>query len=254
LQTSEAGAKSVIKAACHVHSEWSYDGKWSLDKLVREFGRRGYRALLMTEHDRGFTQDRLLEYRDVCAQRSSDQVLVVPGIEYSDAENMVHVLVWGPLPFLGEGRSTSELLPKVRQYNGLAVLAHPSRRNAWQLFDPAWSVDLLGIEMWNRKTDGWAPSRTAPDLLKNKNLLPFVGLDFHTRRQCFPLSLELNLAEGITEESVLNALRSYQFCPKVLDIDVRKLLCPSAGNLVFSSLEKVRKVIARSTRALLLNH
>src|SRR5207302_7260974 len=102
----------------------------------------------------------------------------------------------------------SELLKKVTEANGVAVLAHPSRKNAWQCFDPEWSKYLLGIEVWNRKTDGWAPSRNATPLLKGNSLLQFVGLDFHARNQFFPLAMEIDVASVVSENSVLESLRA----------------------------------------------
>src|SRR5271167_47790 len=176
-----------ILAACHLHSKWSYDGSWTLEALSAEFAGRGYGVLLMTEHDRGFSVGRLAEFREACRQASSAKILVVPGIEYSDSANRVHVLVWGPVPFLGENLPTGEMLQKVREYNGLAVFAHPTRMEAWKTFDPAWSPLLLGVEMWNRKYDGWAPSKTAPELQQATQAVPFVGLDFHSARQLFSL-------------------------------------------------------------------
>ncbi len=196
-----------FRAACHLHSEWSYDGSWSLEALSEKFSRRGYRILLMTEHDRGFTARRFNEYREACSTASSSDMLVVPGIEYSDAANRVHVLVWGG-PFLGEGLSTSETLEAVRAANGVAVLAHPSRRNAWWCFEPHWAGKLLGIEVWNRKYDGWAPSKTAPALLQTGDPIPFVGMDFHTERQSFPLAMALDIHADVTEGAVLDCLRS----------------------------------------------
>ncbi len=126
---------------------------------------------------------------------------MVPGIEYSDAANRVHVLVWGPVPFLGENLATIEMLEAVRASQGVAVLAHPSRKNAWQSFTPEWADKLLGIEVWNRKYDGWAPSETAPTLLAGVDAIPFVGLDFHSQRQSFPLTMALELETQITEGS-----------------------------------------------------
>jgi hypothetical protein len=198
----------VTNAACHVHSEWSYDGRWPLTKLVREFSRRGYRILLMTEHDRGFSEERLLEYREACAQASSSDVLIVPGIEYSDAENITHVLVWGSVPFLGEGLPTEHLLRRVAAANGIAVMAHPSRRQACKLYRDSWSNEFLGIEVWNRKSDGWAPSRDAVRLLQHTSLVPFVGMDFHTERQFFPIVMEVEVDFPTTEAAVLACLAS----------------------------------------------
>src|SRR5579872_2758004 len=103
-------------AACHVHSNWSYDGSWSLESLRDAFSERGYRVLLMTEHDRGFTQQRFDEYKQACAKASTSKMLIVPGIEYSDAANCVHVLAWGS-EFVGESLPTSEMLERVRVAN-----------------------------------------------------------------------------------------------------------------------------------------
>lgn len=197
-----------VLAACHVHSKWSYDGSWTLEALSAKFSRRGCRVLMMTEHDRGFTTSRLKEYRAACAQASSEKILVVPGIEYSDAENRVHVLVWGPVPFLGESLPTNEMLDAVRSAKGLAVLAHPSRKDAWKSFDAYWAERLLGIEVWNRKYDGWAPSKTSPALVQTSGAISFVGMDFHTERQSFPLTMALELDKNITEETVLECLKA----------------------------------------------
>ena len=197
-----------ILAVCHVHSTWSYDGSWTLTNLSASFCRRGCRVLMMTEHDRGFTSARLREYREACARASTDDLLVLPGIEYSDAGNHVHVLVWGPVPFLGENLPTGEMLAAVQGAGGLAVLAHPSRHDVWKSFDPRWAQQLLGIEAWNRKYDGWAPSKTAPDLLRDSGVMPFVGLDFHTQRQFFPLSMALAMDAAVNEEAVLRTLRA----------------------------------------------
>jgi hypothetical protein len=197
-----------ILAVCHVHSKWSYDGSWSLEELSAKFSQRGCRVLMMTEHDRGFTAARLDEYRRACAQASSSKILVVPGIEYSDAANRVHVLVWGPARFLGESLPTSDMLDAVKAAHGIAVLAHPSRKKAWQCFVPQWADKLLGIEVWNRKYDGWAPSETAPALLPQAGAIPFVGLDFHTQRQSFPLAMALNIESTVTEDGVLDCLQA----------------------------------------------
>ena len=197
----------MIAAACHIHSTWSYDGKWSLPDLAAEFSRRGYRVLMMTEHDRGFTEARRQEHRAACAAASTDKILVLPGIEYSDAANLVHVLVWGPVPFIGE-ELTTEMLEAVRAAKGVAVLAHPARKDVWTIFNPKWADLLLGIEVWNRKTDGWAPSRKAWQIWHGTQTLPFVGMDFHDRNQFFPLAMSLDVTAPVSEESILACLQN----------------------------------------------
>ena len=195
-------------AVCHVHSDWSYDGSWSLENLSAKFRGQGLRVVMMTEHDKGFTQARLDGYREACARASSPDILLVPGIEYSDADNRVHVLVWGDVPFLGEALPTLEMLNGVQAADGVAVLAHPSRKGVWESFEPQWGERLLGIEAWNRKYDGWAPSETSPALIATAGAVPFVGLDFHTDRQSFPLAMIFDLRSDVNEEAVLECLRA----------------------------------------------
>ena len=233
----------MIKAACHVHSDWSYDGKWPLPKLAAAFARRGYHIVMMTEHDRGFTESRRLEHRAACAAASSDQVLLVPGIEYSDATNTVHILAWGPVPFLGEGVPTLELLQQVKACGGLAVMAHPTRRNAWEAFDASWANLLLGIEIWNRKTDGWAPSAHALPLLEGTKCLPFVGMDFHDRNQLFPLAMQLAEQGRQTEESVLECFRAHACIPTSFGRPVQQALGGWAS-LTLGSVESCRRSAA----------
>lgn len=197
-----------VFAACHVHSSWSYDGSWALSDLSAKFSARGCRILMMTEHDRGFTEERFQRFREACAEASSSEILVLPGIEYSDAENRVHVLTWGVDSFLGENLPTLAMLEAAKAAKGVTVLAHPTRKTAWSVFEPRWTEFLLGIEAWNRKYDGWAPSTAAPALRNSGDLIPFVGLDFHTDRQLFPLVMALDVEGEITEASVVQCLRS----------------------------------------------
>lgn len=234
-------------AACHAHSIWSYDGSWELKDLAQGFRARGYRVLLMTEHDRGFTSERLTAYREACRAASSSEMLVVPGIEYSDAANCVHVLVWGPVPFLGEGLPTGEMLEAAHGAGGLAVLAHPSRREAWRKFEPSWATHLLGIERWNRKYDGWAPSTDSPTLLSETRPVEFVGLDFHTKRQFFPLAMALDISREITEDTVLEALRARRCSARAFGVPVSRSLTYQAVSLLYAA-EKGRRALASLVR------
>jgi hypothetical protein len=231
-------------ATCHVHSDWSYDGSWTLAALTSKFSHRGSRVLMMTEHDRGFSADRLKNYRDACADVSTEEILVVPGIEYSDKENRVHVLVWGKVPFLGENLPTGEMLKMVHDAGGFAVLAHPSRRDAWELFKPSWADHLLGIEIWNRKYDGWASSKTAPALLRASGAIPFVGLDFHTQRQTFSLSMSLDIQGAVTEETVLESLRLRRCSARAYGFELNQSMVNTAMPLLRIA-ERGRKKAAR---------
>lgn len=232
-----------VRAATHVHSQWSYDGRWPLERITKNFARLGYRVLLMTEHDRGFTADRWREYQEACHRASTPRLVVVPGMEYSDASNTVHVLVWGDLPFLGEAQQTRELLQQVRAMGGISVLAHPSRRNAWREIDAECLQYLDGIEVWNRKSDGWTFSRDAKELLARGEFMPFVGLDFHKLRQLFPMSMVLQCPD-LKPGSVVDAIRHRRVQGTVFGVDVRHHVGPILGSMS-STAERARQVARR---------
>jgi predicted metal-dependent phosphoesterase TrpH len=198
----------TVRMAAHVHSSWSYDADWSLEDIARAFRRRRYDVVLMSEHDREFDQQRWMEYQKACAAASTDDVLLVPGIEYEDAGNVVHTPVWGEdVPFLGSARPTLELLRLAQREGAVAVLAHPWRRNAISRYQPEWAPLLSAVEIWNRKYDGVAPHREGKKFADREGFAPFVSLDFHTRRQFFPLAMSVSLAERPSPVSVIEAIR-----------------------------------------------
>lgn len=205
-----------IRVAAHVHSEWSYDASWTLPRLARAFSRRGYDAVLMAEHDQGFDPQRWQEYAGACAAASTGTTLLIPGIEYSDADNAVHIPVWGDVPFLGTGSGTLRLLERCQGAGGFAVFAHPWRRQAWRRFEEDWLQYLSAVEIWNRKYDGWRPRPEAVALAQRAAIQPFVALDFHQRRQFFPLALGLDIDGPVSRAAVQHALEAGRFEPLFL--------------------------------------
>lgn len=198
----------TIKAAFHVHSEWSYDAKLPLGEIAALFRRHRYDAVFMCEHDRGFSAARLEQYESACEQASLEGPLLVPGIEYADPDDRVHVPVWGAVPFLGEHVPTARLLQTVAEHEGACVLAHPRRRDAWKTFDPDWlSRWCTGIEIWTRKWDGWAPNERACRWAAENGLVGVAALDLHNAGQMFPLSMKLQIPGPLSVNTCVDALR-----------------------------------------------
>jgi hypothetical protein len=204
---SQSTPKHTIKAAFHVHSEWSYDAKLPLSEIAALFGDAKCDAVFMCEHDRGFSAKRLEAYIAACRQTSAAGPLLIPGIEYSGPDDRVHVPVWGPVPFLGEGVPTGELLQAVAAHGGVSVLAHPVRRDAWRTFSSEWLELSAGIEIWTRKWDGWAPNPRACRMAEEAGLVGFGALDLHRSHQMFPLRMELELDSPLSVEACVDALR-----------------------------------------------
>lgn len=235
-----------VRTAAHVHSDWSDDGSWSLESLAEGFARRGYRAVLLAEHDRGWDDERWARFRDACASASTGRCVLVPGIEYGDADNVVHVAVWGDVPFLGAGRPTLEILEAVRAEGAVSVLAHPARRDAASRFDEEWAPLLTGVEVWNRKYDGLAPSRVALQIARrHSGLRWFAGHDFHTRRQFFPFALGVEgdaTRDGIEEALTSGRYESHAFGLE-LGVVARAPLLP-----VLERVEALRLILAGPVR------
>jgi hypothetical protein len=231
------------RVAVHVHSTWSYDGRLSLPEVASIFRRLGYDAVLMAEHDVDFDENRWEEYRAACVRASTDRLRLVAGIEYADRGNRVHVPVWGAREFLGRGLPTLDLLRRARDAGGAAVLAHPSRRDAHELVDDEW-LDLLdGIEAWNRKYDGVAPSAIGIALLSRaRHLVPVFGLDFHSRRQLFPFAMRIENGAALEGPVLAGAVRNGSH--SLAGIPARTLLDrPATGFL--DRAERTRRTLRR---------
>ena len=241
---------STVRAVAHVHSEWSDDASWPLDRLAAAFRKRGRSVLLMCEHSRTFTPAKWAEYVEACAKASDEAVLVVPGLEYNDADNVVHIPVWGDVPFLAQTPGIADVLAHTREADGVAVFAHPWRRNAWRRFDPAWAKDLTAVEIWNRKYDGWAPNRQARAYAERLGLPPFVALDFHGARQFFPLAMRLTLTGPPTSTTVEDALREGRFEPLAFSRSALRLTS-GVGGMALAAAEAARAVAARTLRSAL---
>jgi len=247
----------TVRVAAHVHSEWSDDASWPLSRVAATFGHCRYAVVLMSEHSRGFSPAKWHEYVEACAVASNERVTLVPGIEYGDEDDVVHIPVWGHVPFFGEAPRISALLADVREADGTAVWAHPWRRDAWRRFDPSWYPYLSGVEVWNRKYDGIAPNRRSVEFSRSHETPAFVSLDFHTRRQLFPLSLALRLDHSaseygvrkshplISQDDVYTALQAGRFSPRAFGLPLEPLTVgvPLAA---LRGLESCRRMAART--------
>ena len=237
-----------LRVAAHVHSSWSYDAEWSLPEIAKAFARRRYDAVLMSEHDRSFDQQRWMAYRRACQEASTDEITLIPGIEYEDDDNVVHTPVWGDsVPFLGSGLPTLELLRAAAAEGAVAVLAHPWRRNAISRYQPEWAPLLTAVEIWNRKYDGIAPNREITKIAARDDLESFVALDFHTRRQFFPLALSVDLDENATERSIIAAICKGRFRAEFLVISALRFTGGLEGGTL-RALEAARCGVRQALR------
>jgi hypothetical protein len=200
-------SKRRLRLAAHIHSAWSDDCGWSLTRLRHVLGAAGFDGALVCDHDRTMTEDRRQQLAEECRRITAGGFVLVPGVEYQDPHHVVHLPVFGDLPFYGRSAEIGDVLRAARDAGAVSVFAHPVRAGAWSRFDPDWLPLLTGVEVWNRKYDGVRPNAWAFRTSRERGLVPFVGLDFHGPRQLFPLAMVLDPATPPTWGGVLAALR-----------------------------------------------
>jgi len=200
----------------HLHSDYSFDGKLSLEELKEECVRRRQSFMVVTEHAEDFDEGYLRRYLDHCKRLTDREFVVIPGLEFRmDGVREVHVLVVGT-EALESADTPQGVMEKALSEDGrgLVVLAHPSRNGHY--LPEHLARRLHGIEIWNAACD----SRYLPDcaaislfrLLKkrNRNLVGFGGLDLHDRFGFRELRLQMRYPCR-TEVDLLGHLKAGRF-------------------------------------------
>lgn len=233
-----------VNVVLHAHSLWSYDGHWTLAQIAEFFGSRGVDAVMMSEHDTGFDPARFGDYRAECASASTAKCTLIPGIEYSSPDNDIHILTWGLDHFLSEHRPVLETLHKVKSAGGVAIFAHPIRRQAYLKFEEAFVPYLDGIEVWNRKSDGVAPGKEAKALIANSGLSATVGVDFHHIRHYWPLTHRVEISGSDLEQELVRSIRERKLRPMLMGRSIFNSRS-EVSTPVSDGLEKMRRVLKR---------
>lgn len=205
----------------HVHSDCSYDGKHSLEALVQEAKRRGYRFLGMSEHSDTLDPEKVKEFVANCDRLSSSDCLVMPGIEFT-CEGNLHLLGFGVRDWCSS-TDPVEVSRFIHAQGGIAVVAHP-RRYDYRI--PSGLVpELDGIEVWNAAYDGrFIPDTSSLKLLlelrnTKPNLLGFGGQDLHRLTTHMHVRLRVHMPT-LCSVSLLTAFREGRF---VIDGSVWKV-------------------------------
>jgi hypothetical protein len=240
----------TVRFASHVHTEWSDDSPWSILRIVRALKLAGFGGALVCDHDRGMTDGLWSSIKRECRRITHHTgFVVIPGVEYQDPDHVVHMPVFGDGPFYGRSPRIAELLSAARSDGAATVFAHPSRRDAWSVFEEAWVPDLAGIEVWSRKYDGLRPNEWALAASAHYGLASFVSLDFHGPRQLYPLAMLATFSRTPSQDDALAALRGGGLRPSALGIGPERF---GAGILGSTSVaaEKARGWMAPQVRRL----
>ena len=170
----------------HIHSDYSQDGRDSLEELQRWAAERKLRFVALSDHAEDLDPEVFRQYTEHCHAVSDAQVTLIPGLEYRfEGLKGLHLLALGLRQWIAP-ESPADFVAQARDRCGLTVLAHPvlARYRV-----PGAVLDGIdAIEVWNAAYNTrFLPDPRAIRLLHRiRRERPVVvgtaGLDQHDRR------------------------------------------------------------------------
>ncbi len=201
-----------LKGALHIHSSISYDGIMSVEELSFFFRKKKFDFVLITEHSQDVSKAVMNKLIDKCKRSSSSGFLMIPGLEFSCRDGL-HILGLG-ISKISESDDPLEVLHHIRQQGGVAVLAHPTKKN--YSLDRIWIKELDGVEIWNSAYDGkFLPQAKPMKMFKklaeqNPGLKPFAGMDLHQEKNYYDVGLRIR-GNNLNEDQILKHLKNGNF-------------------------------------------
>lgn len=205
--------QKTIKGVIHFHSNYSYDGHDRIQDIVAFLRNRGCSFVFLTEHDDDFTDLKMERFVEDCEAASSEDFLVVPGIEFR-CGNKVHILGLGLKNFF-RCEDPKKVAEKINELEAKAIIAHPVRYADNVDYELIKLVD--GVEIWNGNKD--SRFLINPSVLTqfifwkkvNPKLVAVCGGDHHNLAHYFPLEVRVpnceltfqNIWEGIAGKGAL---------------------------------------------------
>ena len=243
--------------AIHVHSNYSHDGRDSLEHL-REFAQtRGITFIGLTDHAEDLRADEWEAYVRHCAAVSDHAVRLIPGLEFRFAGySGLHLLALGLSRWI-EPRTPAEFIAQAREAAPFTIVAHPVLAD-YRVPDVV-RAGIDAVEVWNASYNTrWLPDPRAIRLLHEirsdrKEVVGTVGLDQHDARndresRVLPVDAEDDPLAALHAGRFVNVGRTMRFTATV-PIRGSRLAALSAGRWLFDRLERAQERLARARRS-----
>lgn len=246
----------AVYGAIHIHSDFSHDGRDSLETVRATCMERGVGFVAMTDHAEDLNRTVYDAYRSRCSQLSEPGFTMVPGLEYRfPGLKGLHLLALDLREWI-EPTTPAEFFEQARGRASMTILAHPVLTHHEIPDVVLENVDA--IEIWN----GNYNTRYLPDpksirmvqevRRRRPELVATVGLDQHDSRN----DRELRVVLPSASPDPVAELRAGRFenVGRTMRFDSRACLSPARlGTL--SALRGVYDVVERAQdRALHMIH
>ncbi|MEM5847361.1 MAG: polysaccharide deacetylase family protein [Candidatus Aenigmatarchaeota archaeon] len=188
--------KPSIKGIFHIHSDYSHDGKLSLENLKNFCLKNDIKFVFLTEHAEDMNKRSWEEYKKECEKFSSRNLVLIPGLEISCKES--HILLIDPKKYYFS-RSVKKVISYCKRNKILFVFAHVSP----EFYEPP---SLSIVEVWNKKYHGTVPPVNnliwlKKMIRKNKFFYSLGGNDAHKIKD-LKSAIFLGLESGVNYKNV----------------------------------------------------
>lgn len=208
-----------VKGVVHCHTEMSYDSSISLELLCRTLKEEGFSFVAVTDHVKGITAGQYRSFVDTCKKMSSDQFVVIPGLEIL-LDNGDEIAAVGIHEFISSTASL-EVFEQIHQQGGYSIWVHPHKRRRPALT----KYDCNAIEILNGKIDGTvAPNlelffQTRKLQRMGRNFHVIFGADLHNLNEDRSVWIECEVFL-LTEDDLLCSLRHGLYENHVTSVNV----------------------------------
>lgn len=171
-----------VKLDLHIHSEYSPDGRMTVDEIVAAVRAQGLQGAAICDHD-----------RYAAGQLERTDFLLIGGEEFSTPYgHLLGLFLTDPVPdpdFSGSAddkiNAFGRLVRAIHSQEGLAVLAHPFEHSQTTERFEAILPLLDGIETWNGRANrkNRQANRQAAELARSLGLPGTGGSDAHVLQE-----------------------------------------------------------------------
>lgn len=201
-----------LKGIFHVHSNFSHDGKNSLDEIVKTCKKKGLDFCVLTDHYEDFNKATFNEYlREIGRINSRKDFFLIPGIEISFGD--IHIITFPLEDYLNIENKI--IIDYLREQSLFTVVAHPSKNDFEKLGKIIKYVN--GFELWSQRADGnYFPTLKFVKKVKRNNIflkkIKFFGLDLHDIKDPINNVLEVNITNSNAEMGlIIDSLKKGNF-------------------------------------------
>jgi len=182
-----------MKADLHIHSNFSNDGKSTVEEIIAAAVEKGLGCIAITDHN-SFAAYELV--------KDNGKVIAIPGEEVSSKEG--HILAFGIDREIPRGMSIKETIDAIHEAGGVAFAAHPYRWWSGLGEDNTLGNDFDGTEARNGRCTA-SSNKKAEALAARIGKPVTAGSDAHTPEHIGEGTVELP-DEIATWEEALKAV------------------------------------------------